>query len=289
MAAGQVVDCRGPNQWGNLPPRRIGSGASALMNKLDGSHNGVKVSAREWTTVALWLDTMIPLSRYYGEQEYGWMYKTGKIAIRPSAEAMAVIERRCFTCHERRAPHKDRMGGSIMPGYRDGEEGKNYLFYPEPGPSPENDQIHAKKDRSTMTPEYEAQWQEAFSRNESQLRRGSAIIVNWDRPEKSLVLLAPLAKSAGGYASASEADVKAGKVKACPALFQNADDLDYRAILAGLPRVPAHKPDSRGRMHPSFKEFGVVPPGSPDKLGTFDKESLWGAYWESLWWKPMRE
>jgi len=181
------------------------------------------------------------------------------------------------------------MGGSIMPGYRDGEEGKNYLFYPEPGPSPENDQIHAKKDRSTMTPEYEAQWQEAFSRNESQLRRGSAIIVNWDRPEKSLVLLAPLAKSAGGYASASEADVKAGKVKACPALFQNADDLDYRAILAGLPRVPAHKPDSRGRMHPSFKEFGVVPPGSPDKLGTFDKESLWGAYWESLWWKPMRE
>jgi hypothetical protein len=86
-AAGQIVDCRGPNMWGNVPPRRIGSGASALMRKLDGTHHDVKVSEREWTMVALWLDTMIPLSRYYGEQDYQWVYKDVKTAVKPSAEA----------------------------------------------------------------------------------------------------------------------------------------------------------------------------------------------------------
>jgi len=295
-AAGQIVDCRGPNQWGNLAPRRMGSGASALMQKLDGSHHDVKVSAREWATVALWLDTMVPLSRYYGEQDYRWIYglqargfQVGEVkaALKPSAEAMGVIERRCFTCHERRKPHRSRIGGAVLPGYRDGEEGKNYLFYPEPGPSPENDVFFSPKHMSSTQPEYDAQWREAFSRNESQLRRGSAIIVNWDRPEKSLVLLAPLAKPAGGYATASEAEVKAGKVKACPVLFQNTDDPDYKAILAGLPRVPAIKPETRMRPLRTFNVFGVLPPGPPDKLGTFDKESLWSAYWESLWWKPL--
>jgi hypothetical protein len=37
----------------------------------------------------------------------------------------------------------------------------------------------------------------------------------------------------------------------------------------------------------TFTFYGVVPPGPPDKAGTFDKESLWNAYWESLWWKPL--
>jgi hypothetical protein len=100
--------------------------------------------------------------------------------------------------------------------------------------------------------------------------------------------LAPLAKAAGGYATASEADVKAGKVKACPVLFQNTDDPDYKAILAGLPRVPVIKPEARMQMPRTFTfNYGVVPPGPPDKAGTFDKESLWNAYWESLWWKPL--
>jgi hypothetical protein len=57
------------------------------MRKLDGTHHDVKVSEREWTMVALWLDTMIPLSRYYGEQDYQWVYKDVKTAVKPSAEA----------------------------------------------------------------------------------------------------------------------------------------------------------------------------------------------------------
>ena len=59
-----------------------------------------------------------------------------------------------------------------------------------------------------------------------------------------------------------------------------------RITTVGPPRVPAIKRETRMRMDHRFNAFGVVPPGPPDKLGTFDKEGLWSAYWESLWWKP---
>ena len=300
VAAGQVIDCRGPNPGGNGPPRRMGSGASPLMKKLGGSHHEAKVSAREWQTVALWLDTMIPWSRYYGEQT-----AEGKGAKGVSADAMAVIERRCFTCHEKRQRRDSYMGAEIIPGFRSGEDGHNYLFYPEPAPSHESDlpsmarlrasaQKGATYEQTFLGEAYEAWFRETFSRNEAQVRRGAAILVNWDRPEKSLVLLAPLAKAAGGYATSSEADVKAGKAKACPILFSSPADADYQAILAGLPRVPPSDRSGlvsvgKGGAGARLREFGFIPDSLPDKWGRVNVHPIWEQYWESLWWKPLPE
>jgi cytochrome c553 len=52
---GEVVD--GRNAHGNRPPRGIGSSASKLMTRIDGSHYDVRVTPQERTIVRLWLDS----------------------------------------------------------------------------------------------------------------------------------------------------------------------------------------------------------------------------------------
>lgn len=51
----EVVD--GRNAHGNRAPRQIGSAASKLMTRIDGSHYDVKVSPQETRTIRLWLDS----------------------------------------------------------------------------------------------------------------------------------------------------------------------------------------------------------------------------------------
>jgi hypothetical protein len=50
----EVVD--GRNAHGNRPPRQIGSSASKIMTRIDGSHYDVRVSSQEARLVRLWLD-----------------------------------------------------------------------------------------------------------------------------------------------------------------------------------------------------------------------------------------
>ena len=58
LAARQVADAR--NGLGNQKPRTIGSSASALMSKIDGSHYDAKLTADEWRTIWLWIETGAP-------------------------------------------------------------------------------------------------------------------------------------------------------------------------------------------------------------------------------------
>ena len=51
----EVAD--GRNAHGNHPPRTIGSSASKLMTRIDGSHYEVTVSPEEAKMVRLWLDS----------------------------------------------------------------------------------------------------------------------------------------------------------------------------------------------------------------------------------------
>ena len=272
MAAGQIIDSRGPHVWGNLPPRAMGSGASALMKKLDGSHNGVKVSLQEWQTVQLWLDTMVPYRRYYGEQR-----EEGHGGL--PATAMAIVQRRCYGCHEGHVPGRGYMGASMLPGFRASEDGKNLLFYQEPNLSHESD-IRQKAPADEA--EYREQRKECFARHEAQLTRGASILLNRTRPAKSLLLLAPLAKSAGGYATESRDNVKSGKARAMPIIFQNTDDPDYKALLSA---VTPYKPLRPHLARERFAKWGFVPanlrPGE-----ACDPHEVMDRYFADPWWKP---
>jgi hypothetical protein len=272
FAAGQVVDSRGPHVWGNLPPRAMGSGASPLMKKLDGSHQEVKVSAREWQTVGLWLDTMVPFTRYYGEQR-----APGGAGLTPAARE--VVQRRCYSCHEEHVPNRNYMGASMLPGFRAGEQGRNLLFYKEPDLSHESD--IGQRAPATES-DYLKYHQDCFARHEAQLRRGAAILINRTRPEKSLLLLAPLAKSAGGYATESIDNVNSGKVKAMPVIFRNTDDPDYQVLLKSIQPFKAQPYQGpRGR----YVKWGLLPPGA----APFDSHEVLERYWADPWWRPEPE
>ena len=108
-------------------------------------------------------------------------------------------------------------------------------------------------------------------------------LCNLDRPEKSLVLKAPLLKIAGGL------DLCGGDV------FKNTNDPDYQKILAGI-RVGAKQlADGKRFDMPGFRankyyiremrRFGFLPQdlGPDDPVDHYATDQ---AYWKSFWWQP---
>ena len=117
------------------------------------------------------------------------------------------------------------------------------------------------------------------------------LVFNLSRPEKSLILLAPLARAAGGWERCR--DAKTGKP--APA-FASTTDPDYRKLLAMceagkqyLERetrfdMPGFRP--RGDWVRELKRFGIIDPRSTPE-GPIDVYATEGKYWESLWYiKP---
>ncbi len=116
------------------------------------------------------------------------------------------------------------------------------------------------------------------------------IAFNLSRPEKSLMLLAPLAEEAGGWALCRNA---AGEPAA---VFADRDDPDYEVLLAMVAAGKEHL-ERIGRFDmPSFRpreeylremvRYGVLAPDYP-REGPLDPYELDRRYWESLWHRPQ--
>jgi hypothetical protein len=105
------------------------------------------------------------------------------------------------------------------------------------------------------------------------------ILYNLSHPEKSLQLLAPLAKSAGGYGI-------------CGDVFSSTDDADYQQLLAGIREAKAHLESITRFNMPHFrpepeyvremKRYGILPPSHQlqDPIDVYDTDRR---YWRSLW------
>ena len=128
--------------------------------------------------------------------------------------------------------------------------------------------------------------------------RNTHLAYNLTRPEKSPMLLAPLARKAGGWGMQKHsADGKPpGEMVE---IFQDTDDLDYRAILGfiemGRLCLEENKRwDTPGyRPHPFYvremKRYGVLPESfdvDNDEIDVFETDRR---YWESLWYYPGGE
>jgi hypothetical protein len=143
------------------------------------------------------------------------------------------------------------------------------------------------------------------------IRWSRHLMFNLSRPEKSLVLLAPLSKQAGGYGlcgpkgSPHPDPLPKGEGtlrKPLPkgegtkgGVFRDRSDPDYQKILAlcvagkdQLDRIKRF--DMAGFRPPAMyvremKRFGILPgtldPGDPIDVYATDQ-----AYWRSLWWQP---
>jgi hypothetical protein len=73
---------------GNRPPRTIGSSASRLMQLIDGTHYGAKLSAHEIKMVRLWIETSATYPGTYASLGCGYF-----------PVHLAPLGRRCAECH----------------------------------------------------------------------------------------------------------------------------------------------------------------------------------------------
>ena len=253
----QMAD--GRNGAGNRAPRTIGSSASPLMKKIEGEHHGVKASAHEHKMIRLWIETGATYPGTYAALGTGMLWgvdqRTDKRRkLSPAVQACAEVIRR--RCQN---CHEKHMGLPLSP-------------FDSMGLQPR--QVASPRDRRAV-----------FHRE---------IVFNLTRPEKSVMLLAPLARTAGGYGMARKQKPREGEAKPERVeLFKDVNDPDYRTILAAI-REAKQQFDTMKRFDmPGFvpnqhyvremTRYGMLAKdagaGTPIDVYAADQ-----AYWRSFWW-----
>jgi len=218
MSRGLVAHGRDAN--GNIPPRKIGTSASRLMKKIDGSHNKVRLSAHERRMIRLWIESGAPYPGTYAA------LGTGMVNVALDGRVLA---RRCAACHR-------------------------------------NDVRRWNK------------WEPA---------------ANLTRPDKSLVLLAPLSKAAGGLDLCRPKGKPPGKTGA---VFADRSDADYRKLLAGVLAAKKRLDQIKRFDMPGFvpnrhylremKAYGALPASFDPGKDRVDPYRVDETYWRSFWHRP---
>jgi hypothetical protein len=253
----QIADGRNLPQ-SNYPPRALGSAASALMKKIDGSHHGVEVSRNEWDRIRLWIETGAPYPGTYAGLGSGMVggYEENRIDREDTTwpemqAAMEVLGRRCATCH---------TGNLALP--------------------------ESPSDNMKMPP-----WEIKYG--DPRLRFSRHILYNLSRPELSLQILAPLSRLSGGYEICAGTGTSA--MSTSGPVFADSSDPDYLTLLLAIRRTQQQLQkitrfdmagfQPRQAYLREMRRFEILPervePGT-----TIDPYSLDRAYWESLWYQP---
>jgi hypothetical protein len=235
----------------NYAPRALGSAASPLLRKLGGNHHDVRLTPHEQTMMRLWIETGAPDAGTYAALGTGMIgaYRED-VLDRSDAEWPAVQAARTVL---------NRRCGSCHNGPRK---------LPE---SPSDD--------LGMPP-----WQSNLA--DPRTRFSRHLLYNPSRPEKSLLLLAPLAKEAGG------AELCAGVGQTAAITFATTTDPDYRTLLESILAAKRALEEMKRFDMPGFRprpeyrremvHFGILPSAlGPDAL--VDVYATDRAYWESLW------
>lgn len=240
----------------NLPPRSIGSSASRLLKLVDGSHHDARITPLDHKKLRLWIEAAATYPGTYAALGSGMIggYEENKQVETdyswPTTKAgAAVIDRRCQSCHTR--------ANDPPPIPRALSDERKISFWKPNMP----DRVHAT------------------SRHR---------VFNLSRPDRSLLLLAPLAREAGGY----ELCRKDGGDKP---VFAGTEDPDYGILLAmvaaGRDRLEEitrfDMPDFRPRRAylREMQRFGILPQDlAPD--ARIDPYQTDERYWRSLWHQP---
>jgi len=128
-------------------------------------------------------------------------------------------------------------------------------------------------------------------------------IFNLSRPERSLALLAPLAKTSGGYAVGHSKTHKVTEDRRRPprpiehsVIFADKSDPDYRKILAHIQAAKLKLDEIKRFDMPGFKpnkhyvremkRYGILPESfdlAKDKINVYEADKN---YWKSMWHQP---
>jgi len=241
-----VVD--GRNSYGNRPPRAIGSSTSRLMTLIDGSHHNTKLSDHEQTIVRLWIESGAVYPGTYAA------LGTGIHTVKFPEET---VRRRCASCHT-----------ATDPPYRNPKKGAFYFQFGKRQPP-----------QPLLTDPFDI----ILIRHLAYFRLGEAplhqAMCNLDRPEKSILLRAPLARGAGGLGLCGKP------------VFADATDPDYREILRAIQgasqRLARHKRFDMPGFRPNrfyireMQHFGVLPMDLPDDAPV-DAYAVDREYWDTF-------
>jgi len=247
----QFADGRNRPQ-SNYPPRTLGSSASPLLAMLEPAHYGVQVTEQEKTVVRLWIDTGAAYPGTYAALGSGMVggYAQNHLDWQDLQWASTQAAQEALT----RRCGACHTGRRALPLSVSDAQG----MPPWRGMTPDDPRRQ-------------------FSRH---------LLYNLTRPEKSPLLLAPLARAAGGYGACT---------KNGPAPFASAADPDYQKILAAIDEarrqlqaikrfdMPGFRP--RPEWVREMKRYGMLPADLP-AAAALDVYAVERRYWESLWYRP---
>jgi hypothetical protein len=240
----------------NYAPRRLGSATSRLLSLLDGSHYGVKADPHQKTMLRLWIETGAAYPGTYaalGSGMIGGYLEEQQIdtdADWPAAKAAADVIGR--RCVSCHDSRSRRL------------------------PSNLSDELGVTLWQSDL-----------MERSPSNSRH---LVYNLTRPEKSLILLAPLSEAAGGFGLCREPATRQPAT-----VFASTSDADYQQLLAlcaaGKARLDAIKRFDMPEFRPpkewmrEMKRYGILPAAvkSDEPINVYATER---SYWRSLWHTP---
>jgi len=239
----------------NYDPRTLGSSASRLLTMLDGSHHGVQANKQQKKVLRLWIET-------------GAAY--------PGTYAA--------------------LGCGMIGNYAENNQVNTGAEWPETKTAAKLIQerctrCHEKPSRRlplTLADERGVSfWQPSL--DDPRLLTSRHIVFNLSRPEKSLMLLAPLAKEAGGWGLCG------GDRGPSSAIFATTTDPGYQSILAlinaGRDFLDRNKRFDMTGFVPrtdwfrEMKRYGMMPQClKPEEVR--DVYTIEQDYWRSLWPQP---
>jgi hypothetical protein len=246
----QFVDGR-DNPKSSLPPRSIGASASPLMKKIAGEHYDVRVSPAEEKMIRFWIEAGAPYPGTYGALGSGMI--GGYYENRQVNTDFEWQPTKAASAAIRRRCISCHSKERIIPVALSDEREVSF-WRPDP--------------------------------DDPRLRMTRHLVFNLTRPEKSLMLLAPLAKEAGGYGFC--------KVNDAP-VFADKQDADYQKILAMCREGKRNLEEIKRFDMPGFippagyvsemKRYGILPTDLPEDT-VIDVYATDRKYWQSLWHKP---
>ena len=233
----QVAD--GRHGLGNQPPRTLGSSVSPLLAKLSGSHYDVQATPEQWRTVWLWIESAAPYAGCYAALRNAETWERAQRAL-AMAQKSGQSDERCVVCHQPKSPLE--MPYDYWRNSRRLEQWKPSVKLLDRPIGP-NERVIVPDDPIA--------------------KFGTALLYNSTRPEESPVLLAPLAKAAGGW-------------ECRPGVYKDRKDPHYQEQLARIrqaktlldaePRyaTPGFRPNRQYVRE--MKKCGVLPDDSVKRM-----------------------
>jgi len=255
----QIVDGR-DQPISNRAPKSIGAVSSPLMHKVLTHHNDVSLSPEETNMIRYWIEAGAAYPGTYGA--------LGSGMIGGYYENSQVLKDTTWPESKKAADAVKRRCAGCHTGER---------ILPK-----------------TLSDERQVSFWRPDMRD-PRLRLARHAVFNLTRPDKSLMLLAPLAKAAGGYGLCKLTD-QAGHERP---VFSDRNDPDYQAIWAlchagqlCLDKIkrfdmPGFQPP-KGYVH-EMQRYGILPKeSSQNQPLALDSYALDQAYWKSLWHQPSQ-